>query len=479
MICFLNLVRLMKFMMKKARWNRKGFLIMVTVLFTCQVFGQVRFARKDVIQDLQYLREALDAAHYNLYAHVTKEVFDQNIERVCSSMTMDSLSLLEITSLSQRVISMANNGHTEIPFPGAAYITYAYAGGTLFPLELAFEGGKALVRKNWSANQDLEIGSEVISINGMPMNEVLQEIFPLISAERRYFKLAKLELMSFPRLYWQAFVELKTFDIVVDINGKREAFIVHSVGLIEGYEMKRDEVFGAARELRFLDQIAYFRPGDFSGDDQKYQRFIDSVFVEIKKKNLPDLIIDLRNNLGGDDSFSDYLVSYIADQPFRWCSEFNLKTSAILKAHVRETYDTTSLYWQQVLTYEDGTVYPYIFDPYPPQPMENRFSGNVYVLVNRQTHSQAAAMTAQMQDYGFATIVGEETGDFPSLCASQYSFGLPITGLNVKVSKGHIVRVNGSKAPEGVIPDIIIKDHLLDEDDEILAGLLEIIEEGR
>ena len=133
----------------------------------------------------------------------------------------------------------------------------------------------------------------------------------------------------------------------------------------------------------------------------------------------------------------------------------------------------------EIESLEDGTVYPYIFDPYPPQPMENRFSGNVYVLVNRQTHSQAAVMAAQMQDYGFATIVGEETGDFPSLCASQYSFGLPITGLNVKVSKGHIVRVNGSKAPEGVIPDIIIKDHLLDEDDEILAGLLEIIEEGR
>jgi hypothetical protein len=41
------------------------------------------------------------------------------------------------------------------------------------------------------------------------------------------------------------------------------------------------------------------------------------------------------------------------------------------------------------------------------------------------------------------------------------------------VSKGYMVRVNGSTKEEGVIPDIFIKDHLLDEEDEILDGLLE------
>ena len=42
------------------------------------------------------------------------------------------------------VISKANNGHTEINFPGAAYGQYGSSGGTLFPLELAFEDGKGV-----------------------------------------------------------------------------------------------------------------------------------------------------------------------------------------------------------------------------------------------------------------------------------------------------------------------------------------------
>ena len=73
--------------------------------------------------------------------------------------------------------------------------------------------------------------------------------------------------------------------------------------------------------------------------------------------------------------------------------------------------------------------------------------------------------------------MGEETGDYPSLYASQFQYTLPITGIPIKVSKGYIVRVNGSAKPEGVIPDIFIKDYLLDENDEILEGLLTKIDE--
>ena len=97
------------------------------------------------------------------------------------------------------------------------------------------------------------------------------------------------------------------------------------------------------------------------------------------------------------------------------------------------------------------------------------------MLVNRQSHSQATVTAAQIQDYGFATIVGEETGEYASLYASMFEFKLPNTRIPVSVSKGKMVRVSGSTKEEGVVPDIFIKDHLLDDTDEILEGLLEKI----
>ncbi len=170
------------------------------------------------------------------------------------------------------------------------------------------------------------------------------------------------------------------------------------------------------------------------------------------------------------------MVSYIANEPFLWTSELTIKTSAILKAHVKKNYDISEPYWKKVIDNKDGSIYPYEYEPQQPQPKEKRFNGNVYVLVNRQSHSQSTVTASQIQDYNFATIVGEETGDFPSLYASQYAYNLPKTKIEVKISKGYIVRVNGSKKAEGVIPDIYIKDHLLDENDEILDGLLKLLE---
>jgi len=446
------------------------------LLFSANLQAQELFPKSEVLEDLAFLRESLEETHFNLYAYTSKLEFDANYEKVKQEIKKDSFSLLEATSIFQKVISKANNGHTEIVFPGSSYGQYANAGGTLFPLEIAFEYGKSLVRKNWSANEAIAIGSEILSINDVSMTEILSDIYPLISAERPYFKNAKLELYSFPRYYWQVYGEQDRFEVKIKSNGTRKTYVIDAVDLIEGYEMKRKEIFNTERKLEFMGAVAYLNPGGFGGDETKYRNFIDSTFIKINERKSTDLIVDLRNNPGGNDSFSDYLVSYIADKPFKWNSNFKLKTSGFLKEHTRKHYDTTSVFWQSALNHKNGEVYDYEFEEYQPKPLSKRFSGSVYVLVNRQSYSQSTVTAAQIQDYGFGTIVGEETGEYASLFASIFQFKLPNTQIPVNVSKGKIVRVNGSTKEEGVMPDIYIKDHLLDEKDEILEGLLQQIQ---
>lgn len=454
------------------------YFIFLFLLFSSSSFGQSNtpFSKEEVQEDLKFLYQSLTEAHYNPYAYTTEQEFDSTYEAVKSAIRKDSFTLLEATNLFQRLISVINNGHTEIDFPGQSYGEYAYAGGTVFPLEIAFEYDKPLVRKNWSNNDNIKTGSEILSINGIPMADMLSKIYPQISAERPYFKNVKIELYSFPRYYWQVFGKQDHFEVEIRSNNKIKKYALKAINLIEDYEMKRTEVLNAEMKLKFFERSAYLNPGNFSGDEQQYRHFIDSAFVEIKEKKSKNLIIDLRNNGGGDNSFSDYLVSYFADEPFKWNSSFTLKTSKFLKEHVRKNNDTTDVYFQEILRHKNGEIYNYEFPEYSPQPKKKRFRGKVYVLVNRQSHSQAAVTAAQIQDYKFGTVVGEETGDYPSLYASQFTYMLPNTGIAVKASKGYIVRVNGSTEKQGVIPDIFIKDYLLDENDEILKGLLKKIE---
>lgn len=448
------------------------FLLTLPFVHSIAQQSDTKFGQNEILEDLDYLHNSLKDAHYNLYAYASKKDFLQNYKNIKNSITKDSFSALQATNIFQKVISAANNGHTEIDFPGASYGAYANNSGTIFPLEIAFENNKNLIRKNFSNNFDIKIGSEIISINGVLMKDILNEIYPQFSAERTYFKNAKIEMYSFPRCYWQVFGKQDNFEIEIRSNGTVKKYPIKAANLIEDYEMKRTEILNSQMNLKFFEKSAYLNPGDFVGDEQKFRQFIDSVFVEIKKRNSKNLIIDIRNNRGGDNSFSDYLVSHFANKPFKWNSRFILKTSQFLKEYTRKHNDTTDVYFQKILSHKNGERYDYQFDEYPQQPKEKRFSGKVFVLVNRQSHSQSAVTAAQIQDYNFGIIVGEETGDFPSLYASQFQYMLPNTGIPVKVSKGYIVRVNGSTKEEGVIPDILIKDYLLDEEDEILNGLL-------
>lgn len=155
-------------------------LIVLFLLVAPNLFGHTgaKFSKEEVLADLKTLRESLVEAHYNVSAYTTEQELDSTCREIKNAVGNDSLSLLEATSLFQRLISAVNNGHTEIDFPGQAYIEYAYAGGTIFPLELAFEYGKALVRKNFSVNAGIRVGAEVLSINGVPVNEILQKISP-------------------------------------------------------------------------------------------------------------------------------------------------------------------------------------------------------------------------------------------------------------------------------------------------------------
>ena len=459
----------------------KARLIVLFLLFSTQLFSQ-KFSKQEVLQDLEYLEQSLEQTHYDLFAYTSQEEFSRNTAQVRAAVKQDSISFLQAVNLSQRIISAANTGHAEIDFPVSSYIEHARKGGKLFPLELALEKGKALIRQNFSDNPKLSKGAEVLSINGKSMESILESIYPQLSAERLRLKNAKLEFWSFPRLYWQVFGAQETYDVEVRDPEGAHSYAVAGITVMEFEEKRQGEILTTNREFRFFEDIAYLNPGPFSSAEENgeamFKIFIDSAFAELKKRDSEVLIIDLRNNSGGHNAYSDHLVSYFADKPFKWHSSFSLKTSEILKEQTRKYNDTTEKYFKRILDEPSGSIYDYSYEAYQPMEEDKRFKGTVYVLINRQTYSMAAVTAALVQDYGFAEIVGEETGDLPSLHASQFSYTLPNTGIVVKVPKGYMVRPNKSEKLKGVIPNIKIKDHLLDEQDEILDTLLEKLKIG-
>lgn len=457
---------------------------LLIILLTCEIsLGQntsSKLSNQAVKDDFDYLYQSLQETHYNLFAFKSKEKYDSLFTHLKSNLATDSLTLLETISFYQKLVNFANTGHCEVDFPAKSYIEYAYAGGTVFPLELAFENEKAFIRKNFSANSKITIGDELLSIDGKPINEILQKLYSFISAERTYFKKAKIEFWSFPRLFFQ--LNGKKDNWTIQIKTQNDEIInleVQAVSVMDYEGNRNGELVNPKRKVELYGEIAYLNAGLFGSEnangEKLYRKFIDSTFTVIKNNKIKKLIIDLRNNPGGHNAYSDYLISYFAHKPFKWSSAFFVKTSKILKEHTRQQTDTTDEYSKTILRNSDGLVFKYDFPAWNPVEKSKKFNGEIYVLINRQTYSMAAVCAALIQDYKFGKIVGEETGDTPTLYASQFSYILPQTGIMVKVPKSYIVRVNGSETLEGVKPDIYIQDHLLDDKDEILDGLLETL----
>lgn len=56
-----------------------------------------------------------------------------------------------------------------------------------------------------------------------------------------------------------------------------------------------------------------------------FKAFLEDTFRDINKKNIKELVIDLRENSGGDATLGDLLVEYIYDGKYKRCGKFGFQ----------------------------------------------------------------------------------------------------------------------------------------------------------
>jgi C-terminal processing protease CtpA/Prc len=265
----------------------------------------------------------------------------------------------------------------------------------------------------------------------------------------------------------------------------------------EAAEAKQAPAFALdwnAREARLLgDGIGYLRPGPFYDnrpeaahpwDPGAFRAFVDDAFRKFIQAGVHDLIIDLRDNPGGDNSFSDPLVAWFATQPFRFAEAFDIRISEATTASNAKRLDANadSISSQLAALYArhpPGERVRFEIPRVPPRQGE-RYEERVHVLVNRHSYSNSVMVAAIVQDFGFGRILGEETADLASTYGAMESFALPRTGIVVGYPKARILRPSGDARPRGVIPDIAIATPLgAHEKDIVLEQALTIIREQR
>ncbi len=460
-------------------------------VFADEEILKTQYSKQDILSDFEELYQRLQSAHFDLYAHQSKKNFDEYYLELKSSIKKP-LNLTEATLLFQRLTAYANIAHTKIDLPMKGYVKFRQTGGKTFPLYIKVIEGKVIVSENYSGNENIKVGDEIVSINEMPIVNLLNGLRKYKSADndRMFHGFLEFEL---PMLLWFEYGAQENYQLEVRRDSGSKVITVNGVShseILQSLEKQTDLLeLNFDRITKVYGNVGYLRTGPFFVttpnpkdvyDNTEFKQFIDDAFITFAEKDVDALLIDLRVNPGGDNSFSDYLIKKFAVKDFKFASRFKVKVSeefieaneARLKlkpnSEISKNYKTA----YQKLRKGEQFDFPLTIN----KVSEPVFKKPVYILVNRHSYSNAVTTAALVQDYGFATILGEETNDLATTYGAMESFNLSKTNINVSFPKAHIIRPNGNTEPRGVVPDIAIDIPLVEySDDRVLKDALKII----
>jgi len=457
-----------------------------------------------VREDLDQLYMALQEAHYDLYARRSRSEYDR-LHRQLRASIAGPQSRLAAARIMQRFLAFGRIAHANTNALYTLASAHRAQGGRFVPLYVQFHGPRLLLSETADDAGTLRAGTELLALNGKPVKWWREQLGRYVSADNAYLEAAQLE-GAFPVMLWVELGDVHAVDVkALRPDGKLVNARVAALSRTELADLRKKHPTPElatdfhSREYRLLDsRVAYLRPGPFynaeaevgatgpSYENSKYQRFIDDAFAQMIAAGATDLLIDLRSNPGGDNSFSDPMIAWFADRPFRFAHRFMLKASAATKAHYQKLRDN-GIKEEGVIgdlmraeaAQANGQRYAFPIAMVEPRPAP-RFTGRVFVLQDRQSYSNAASVSALIQDYKFGTILGEETADLVSTFGSTVPLQLRNSAINVSFPKSRITRLNGDERPRGVLPDIAIPPPLPGvSDDVMLASALATIRAGQ
>lgn len=440
----------------------------------------MKYSPQELKEDFNFLIQTDEQVHPNLFVHTSKVVFDSMITVIQAKLNKPMTSF-DFYMLIEPAISKLRDGHTFLMFPYVFRQKYLDNGGRIIPFDIYLKDGKMFVSKNYSSDSTLSANSEIISINSVKAPNILERLRNYTAGEFSSIQNYKIE-NSFKPLLWACYGFNGPFNVKYISSLGKKSYKKTFAGITGS---KFDSLLLRSKKIKhkyqkwtfkFIDknEIALIDMNSFGleKDLDIFNKFLDSSFTEIKQKKVHNLIIDVRNNGGGESQLTEALVNFVAKKPWVLFSRADWKRSSQSKSDMIPWYvrwipikTLFSLFGsmftsQQIGKVEYDSLQENLLHAYMKPALKNnplRFKGNIYVLINSGSFSASVLFAAVMKDYDFGTLIGEETGQSANPFGGNYFFNLPHTNLQASVSTGRSYRPSGRETGHGVIPDYFVK----------------------
>jgi hypothetical protein len=428
-------------------------------------FGKL-FQPSELKEDLNFLFKTMESVHPNLYAYTSRSIIDKERENILNSL-ISPMDRIDFYTKVAPIVTKLNDGHTNLSVPYEEYFDFIRKGGLLFPFSFSFQGDKAFILRNFSSDSSIAKGIEAISINEIPIKLIKDSLVQFKSGERYQFKIRIVQnILQF--MLWVVYKMKDNFTVeyVSPTSGVIERKVVRGAADSAIYKIYQKETAGIVNYYYKYFSFPEDRIGliDFRAfyNSEQFKTFLSKTFLKIKNDSIKNLIIDIRNNGGGDSRLGDELLQYLTDKPVSQFSKMELKVSSEIKKFYKD-FLPGFIRWMpiqylhpfgwKVWCTKEGEIAVFSLDPETPDKNPLTFKGNIYLLIGSGTFSSAVAFATAIKDYNLGKIIGEETGGLASAYGDIYSFDLPNTNLQAGVSHKHFYRPSGIDDGNGVLPN--------------------------
>lgn len=476
-------------------------LLMVSCALAHPPPGVETISTENAMQDARILKRALNELHPGLTKYQTEAEWLADQQQFDAEIAK-ATTVTDLYLAASKLAASIRCGHTwtnVLNQEGPIKVALLEKANKL-PFKVMWVENRFLVIS--SADANVPVGADILRINGQTPTEIRDRLWPYLRADGNSDS-KRLRQISHDRfdysqmdILWPLLSPPKNgrWQIEFQDRGRTQQVTVAAVS----FKTRQDRLAGKDRApdseawtFRTDGDLAIMTLPTFSfyNSDFDWQAFFTTHFAELNAKNVPNLVIDLRLNEGGDGAIAAALVQHVLHAPVKIRSEQSATRYERVPYILAKYLDT----WDFSFFDRTGQVRPITDGPqqgmleFLPKakgeqtfaPLEPNYRGRVFVLISGE-NSSAGFMAAQLfRMAGTATLVGQTTGgNQRGLNGGQLTWvTLPNSGVSVDIPL-LAGRFNASTPDAAIEPDVLVARHFEAQrngvDEELAAVRLEI-----
>lgn len=451
----------------------KFYIILFLFLLNFSGFGQSKtISRTEALNEIDSLFFYINEIHPNAYAYQTELKIRKIYEKAKRSIP-DSLTVYQLFNQLSYIASTYKNGHLSILFPRKWYEDSV----KVIPFCVDIEDEKLFAQKV-SFSCKIPEGAKILKINGITSTKLIRKMICHQSGESSFFRKERVK-QHFPELLYSLFNMQDSFQVTYRNKGKKLNETLQAIPYKIYAELAKRESSVNPYQSKFMTDIKTCIIDFRSFDNlEHFKQFLETCFRKIKQDGIEFLIIDVRNNLGGQSILGNELFQYIAKEPFEQYGKMSMKISRHLKNLWEKYYfpkgiidsmalaNLQSIPNGEVLEGDEEELISLRENPF-------RFFGKTYVLTSSATFSSAADFAWCFKHYKMGKVVGEETGGWGFCYGDNVYVELPVSKIAINVACKLFCNVGANEtSTHGVKPDVKINA------DEALDYVIRLIKEN-